>query len=62
MLSIVFAQVFDFRGGMLVVDLPTLVTRTTIEAWFFRSFGHVDSSTATGWLVGPPLSRRNRYS
>ena len=49
-LPVVFAQVFDLRGGMFVVDLSALVTCTTIEARILRCFAHVDSSIATARL------------
>lgn len=49
--SAVFPQVFDLRGGMLVVDLPVLVTDTTIEAWIFRAVAHIGSLTAIEGLL-----------
>jgi hypothetical protein len=51
MLSVMFAQVFDFRGGVLVVDLSALVTGTTVEAWFLRGFAHIPSFAATAALL-----------
>lgn len=45
-LAVVFAQMFDFCGGVLVVDLSVLVAGTTVEAWFLWSFAHVPSFAA----------------
>jgi hypothetical protein len=60
MLSVMFAQMFDLRGGMLVIDLPVLVTGTTVEAWMLWSFTHVPSFTALeGWLVWMVAVKRN---
>jgi len=50
-LSVVFTQVFDLRGGMLVVDLPVFVTGTTVEAWILWAIAHVLSLTAIEGLL-----------
>src|ERR1700678_3753223 len=58
---VMFAQVFDFGGGMLVVNLPALVTGTTVEARILRGFAHLPSFAAlAGWLVWAAVARRHR--
>jgi hypothetical protein len=57
MLSVVFAEVFDFGGGVFVVDLSVLVAGTTIEAWILWSFAHVSSI-----IVEAGLSLEGRLS
>jgi hypothetical protein len=49
--SVVFTQVFDLRGGMLVIDLPVFVTGTTVEAWIFGAVAHIGSLTAIEGLL-----------
>jgi hypothetical protein len=45
-LAVVFAQVLDLRGGVLVVDLSVLVAGTTVEAWVLWSLAHIPSFAA----------------
>ena len=62
-LSVMFAQVFDFGGGMLVVDLPAFVTRTTVKARILRGFAHLPSFAAlAGWLVWAAVVKRHRWA
>jgi hypothetical protein len=39
----VFAQVFDFRGGMLVVDLSALFAGTAVQAGILGGVTHISS-------------------
>jgi hypothetical protein len=42
-LAVVFAQVFDFGGGMLVVDPPAFFAGTAVQARILWGFTHTSS-------------------
>jgi hypothetical protein len=49
--TVVFPQVLDFCRGMLVVDLPALLTATAVKSRLTRGVTHSDSFQ-TNYVAG----------
>jgi hypothetical protein len=60
--TVVFPQVFDFCRGMLVVDLPALLTATAVKSRLTRGVTH-SNSFQTNYVAAferPSVSEKRR--
>jgi hypothetical protein len=60
--TIVFPQVLDFCRGMLVVDLPALLTATAVKSRLTRGVTHNDSfqTNDVAGLARPSVPEKQR--